>query len=147
MKKIVKRAICLMTVGVVATQTPLTSVRADVVVGENSLVGITEALSRYYESIKQSEAKDTTSELYAISYEVPENIAIANVTNSLNIRTGPGSSYTKSGILAKNGACIVESVDENGWAKVTSGDVSGYVSVKYLIMGEEAVEKAEEATE
>ena len=143
MKKIIKKAVCLMTVGVMTVQAPLTFARADVVVGENSLVGITEALSRYYESVKLKEKKDTT-ELYATFYEVPENIAIADVTGSLNIRYEPSTASSRIGILAKDGACIVESVDSNGWAKITSGDVKGYVATKYLIMGEEAQELAKE---
>ncbi len=143
MKKLVKRAVCLLTVGILTFQGPLLSVKAEVVEGETALGGITEALNRYYSSIKETENTDTT-ELFATAYVAPENLAIANVSSSLNIRKNPNSSSQKVGILAKDGACIVESIDENGWAKITSGEVEGYAFAEYLIMGEEAEAKAKE---
>jgi len=143
MKKMLRRAVCLLIIGIMTAQGPLVSVKAEVVDGENSIGGFTELLDKYYSSINEEEEKDTT-ELYATAYKAPENIAIADVTSSLNIRKGPGTSYAKVGILGKEGACIVESIDENGWAKVKSGEVEGYVSAQYLIMGEEAIAKAME---
>lgn len=143
MKKMLRRAVCLLIVGVVTFQGPLVSAKADIVDGENSVGGFTELLDRYYSSIKETEEADTT-ELFATAYEAPENLAIANVNSSLNIRKSPNSSAQKVGILAKDGACIVESIDENGWAKITSGEVEGYAFAEYLIMGEEAVAKAKE---
>lgn len=143
MKKIVRRVACLLFAGVMTVQGPLVSAKADVVDGENSVGGITEALNKYFTSIETKEEADTT-ELFATAYEVPENIAIANVNSSLNVREKPTTSADKVGILGKDGACIVESIDENGWAKVTSGEVEGYVFTQYLIMGEEAIAKAKE---
>jgi len=143
MKKLLRRAVCLLIIGIMTAQGPIVSARAEVVDGENSVGGFTELLAKYYSSIEEDD-KDTT-ELYATAYVAPENIAIANVTSSLNIRKGPGTSYAKVGILGKEGACVVESIDENGWAKITSGEVEGYVSSQYLIMGEEAVAKAMES--
>jgi len=141
MKKIVKKAICLLIIGIITTQGPLISAKAEVVDGETSVGGITELLDKYYSSIRETEEADST-ELFATAYEAPENIAIANVSNSLNIRKKPDTSSQKVGILGKNGACIVESIDKNGWAKIKSGDVEGYASTDYLIMGEEAMEIA-----
>lgn len=138
MKKMLKRAACLLVTGIMIVQGPLVSAKADVVDGESSVGGITELLKKYYSNIKEEESADTT-ELFATAYVAPEGLAIANVTDSLNIRKGPGTSYGKAGILGKESACIVESIDENGWAKITSGEVEGYVASQYLIMGEEAV--------
>jgi len=143
MKKMLKRVACLLTIGIMTAQMPLTSAQAAVVDGETSIGGFTELLANYYSKVEETKETDTT-ELYATAYEAPENLAIANVTSSLNVRKGPGTSYSKVGILAKDGACIVESIDENGWAKIKSGVVEGYVSSSYLIMGEEAVAKAKE---
>ncbi len=143
MKKILKRAVCLFVIGIMTANGPLVSAKAEVVDDENSIGGFTELLDKYYSSFEEEDEKDTT-ELYATAYTAPENIAIADVTSSLNIRKGPGTSYGKVGILGKEGACIVESIDENGWAKVKSGEVEGYVSSQYLIMGEEAIAKAME---
>jgi len=144
MKKIAKRAICLLISGLITVQAPLVSVMADVVDGDNSIGGLSEALSRYYDSVKQSEEEMDTTELYAVSYEAPENLAIAKVSSVLNVRKSPKTSASKVGLMANGSACIIESVDENGWAKITSGEVSGYVCTDYLIMGDEAVAIAEE---
>lgn len=70
------------------------------------------------------------------------NLGIANVETTLNVRSVPVSGEV-IGKLFPNGACeIVEEVD--GWYKITSGDVSGYVSGKYLLTDDLAVERAEE---
>lgn len=66
-----------------------------------------------------------------------KNIGISNVNDYLNIRKSPDQASEVVGTLPKNAGCTVESIDKNGWAKITSGEVSGYVSVEYLITGEE----------
>lgn len=142
MKKMLKRAVCLLIVGILTTQGPITSVKADVVDGETSLGGFSELLSKYYKKLNEADKNDST-ELYSTAYEAPENLAIADVSSCLNIRKKPSSGSTKVGIIPKDGACIVESV-EDGWAKITSGKVEGYVAAQYLIMGEEAIEIAKE---
>lgn len=142
MKRTIKTVICLFGIAAMVIQNPLTAVRAEVVDGETSVGGFSELLNKYYDSVMETEENDTT-ELYATAYVAPENLAIANVTSSLNIRKSPSSSSSKVGILAKDGACIVESI-EDGWAKIKSGEVTGYASAKYLITGEEAVAKAME---
>lgn len=142
MKKILKRAVCLLTICIMIMQEPMISAKAEVIDGETSIGGLTELLNKYY-NLKEENPENTT-ELFATDYEAPENIAIADVSSSLNIRKGPGTSYKKVGMLGQEGACLVESIDENGWAKIKSGDVEGYVSAQYLIMGEKAVEKAKE---
>lgn len=141
MKRGYKGAVGVLLFGVLTAVAPLGTAKAEVVTGENSIGGITEALSRYYESVNEQEDADTT-ELYAVAFEAPEGLAIANVNSSLNIRKEPKKSSAKVGILAKDAACIVESMEENGWAKITSGSVTGYVDASYLITGEEAAERA-----
>ena len=87
MKKMLKRAACLLVTGIMIVQGPLVSAKADVVDGESSVGGITELLKKYYSNIKEEESADTT-ELFATAYVAPEGLAIANVTDSLNIRKG-----------------------------------------------------------
>ena len=140
MKKTRKGLVALFLAGLFIIEAPITA-NAAVVDGEVSLGGITAALNRYYESVNETD-KDTT-ELFSASFDAPENLALANVTSVLNIRRSPKASSGKVGILPPYGACIVESV-KDGWAKITSGEVSGYVDASYLITGEEAVEKAKE---
>lgn len=117
------------------------SAKAGVVSGENALGGLSLYLSRYYEESDSNE----TANLYADPVEIPENIAIANVNDYLNIRSGAGTEYGVVGFLPRNGMCIILS-DEGNWAKIKSGSVTGYVSKDYLFTGETGKEKAASLT-
>lgn len=69
------------------------------------------------------------------------NIAIANVNEYLNIRSEANPEAEVLGKLyAKGAATVLEALD--GWYKVTSGSVTGYVSADYVIVGDEATCKA-----
>lgn len=69
------------------------------------------------------------------------NIAIANVNEYLNIRAAASSDAEVLGKLyAKGAATVLETLD--GWYKVTSGSVTGYVHADYVIVGDEATCKA-----
>lgn len=72
------------------------------------------------------------------------NIGIANVeSGNLNVRAEASTKGKLVGKMAKNAACEVLDVDkENGWAHIKSGDVEGYVSTEFLLMGVEAKVKA-----
>ncbi len=74
----------------------------------------------------------------AVNYTIPDNIAFANVQESLSIRKSPNGESEQIGIMYPGNYCIVESVDGE-WAKVKTGSVTGYSRVKYLIRGEDAV--------
>jgi uncharacterized protein YraI len=52
--------------------------------------------------------------------------------SSLNVRTGPGTNYSKIGLLYKGATVIVIST-ANGWSRVQyNGSSLGYVSAQYL---------------
>lgn len=70
------------------------------------------------------------------------NIGMAVVDTNLNIRKEPAENAEVIGKLPKNGACEVLDI-QNGWVKITSGNVSGWASAEYLLTGEEAVAMAE----
>jgi len=66
------------------------------------------------------------------------NIAIANVNEYLNIRAEANPEAEVLGKLYNNGAAtVLETLD--GWYKVTSGNVTGYVSADYVVVGDEAL--------
>lgn len=113
---------------------------AAVVAGGNAIGGFSLVSSGFFTNALEEKNEDTT-ELFS-TVEIPEGIAFADVTDALNVRSGPGTKYSRVGKLGKNAYCIVEKV-ENGWAKITSGKVKGYCSTEYLIMGDKAVELAE----
>ena len=70
------------------------------------------------------------------------NIGIADVeSGNLNVREIPSTDGKLVGKMPKNSACeVLETVD--GWAHIISGEVEGYVSLDYLLMGPDAKLKA-----
>ena len=86
---------------------------------------------------------------YSLSNELPElktkslissnSIGVGNVTaNSLNVRSGPGSSYESLGYLSRN-AKVDILARENNWYKISANNLSGYVSASYIKLS--AIEK------
>jgi uncharacterized protein YgiM (DUF1202 family) len=86
----------------------------------------------------------TSFALYDIPIPGFNNIGIANVTTNLLIRSGRGEDYKIIGKLPKNGGCEILESNKNGWTKITSGKVTGYVNSQYLITGVEATRLAKE---
>lgn len=65
-------------------------------------------------------------------------LGIANkVDTYLNVRKKPSKSGKIVGKMTKNSGCHIYNV-KNGWAKIVSGDVKGYVKASYMTMDEEA---------
>ena len=71
-----------------------------------------------------------------------DRLGIANVKKTLNVRAKAKSNAKIVGKMGKNAACNIEKVTKDGWAKIKSGDVKGYVKADALIMDEEAEELA-----
>ena len=98
------------------------------------------------EQEEQASVSENTAE---VTQEAPStiygytNLGIANVEETLNVRETPSADSSMVGKMPKNAAGeILETLD--GWYKIQSGDVTGYVSAEYLITGEEAAARAEE---
>ena len=72
-----------------------------------------------------------------------DNVCIAQVDNYVNIRSAPGEEGEVLGKLYNESAGTIEG-EENGWYKITSGTVTGYVKSEYVVTGEEAENLAEE---
>ncbi|MFU0827517.1 MAG: SH3 domain-containing protein [Lachnoclostridium sp.] len=117
---------------------------AATIYGEQPIAGITVTLDNYYNSGNTAAASEITiatleSSVKAYDYS---NLGIANVENHLNIRKGPGEDEKIIGKLPRNAGCTILDIDKNGWAKIKSGKVTGYVMSSYLITGDEAVNLA-----
>lgn len=71
------------------------------------------------------------------------NLGLANITEgNLNVRKKASTSGAVVGKLTRYNACeILEESD--GWYKIKSGNVEGYVSADYIITGEEALKIAQ----
>ncbi len=72
------------------------------------------------------------------------NIGIADVeSGNLNVRALPSMDGKLVGKMPKDSACeVLELLD--GWAQIKSGEVEGYVSTDYLLIGPDAKLKAQE---
>ncbi len=71
------------------------------------------------------------------------NLGVANVDNYLNIRDKASEEGSLCGKLPKNAGCeILEESD--GWYRIKSGSVTGYVKSEYLLTGDDAWNKADE---
>lgn len=91
----------------------------------------------------QAEAEDTVEEEPEFLLEY-NNLGVANVVNYLNVREEPSTEGKLLGKLPMNAGCeILETLD--GWYKITSGNVEGYVSAEFLLTGDEAKNRAKEA--
>ncbi|MDF2541996.1 MAG: hypothetical protein K0S47_1714 [Herbinix sp.] len=111
---------------------------------EVAVAGIAVPLDKAYHSTTTENTKDLISSLSTYGIAMPgfENIAIANVSDNLNIRKGPGEDKKLVGKLPKNGGCIILEPNKDGWTKIKSGKVTGYVKSQFLITGEEASTRA-----
>lgn len=66
---------------------------------------------------------------------------VSNVSNYLNVRAGAGENEKIIGKLPSYAGCeILE--DANGWYKISSGGITGYVKSDYILTGDEAKQAA-----
>lgn len=142
-KKLLKiSTLCIAGTIMFALNTNIAS--ADTVYGEQPIAGITVTLDNYYNSgtaAASSEITIATLESSVAAYDY-SNLGIANVENHLNIRKAPGEDQKIIGKLPKNAGCTIIEVNKDGWAKIKSGKVTGYVMSSYLITGDKAVSLA-----
>ena len=69
------------------------------------------------------------------------DIAIAQVDNYVNVRSEPNTDSEVLGKLYNNSAATVLETTEDGWYKITSGSVTGYVKCEYVVTGDEELAK------
>lgn len=72
------------------------------------------------------------------------NLGIADVSGYLNVRKTPESFGEVVGKLYRGAACEIVDTPKEGWYKISSGGVTGYVSAQYIHTGDAAREMAEE---
>ncbi len=95
------------------------------------------------ENVENEAKPDEQKEIVSV-VEGYTNLGVANVTNYLNVRENPDIEGKLLGKLPMNAGCeILETLD--GWYKISSGNVEGYVSAEFLLVGEEANARASEA--
>ena len=97
------------------------------------------------ESVVSLEEEEIEIEVIVTEEEetVSSNTIFAKVSDSVNVREEPNEEAQKVGKLYKNcSGTMLEQSD--GWTKITSGNLIGWVSSDYLYFGEEADQKIAE---
>ncbi len=69
------------------------------------------------------------------------DIAIAQVDNFVNVRAEANTDSEVLGKLYNNSAATVLETTDDGWYKITSGSVTGYVKAEYVVTGDEELAK------
>ncbi|MDE7298431.1 MAG: C40 family peptidase [Lachnospiraceae bacterium] len=141
MKRMWKRAVLTAAAISLISGAPAVSARAD---GDSSgLAGFSFLFDQYLMSESEEESgEESSTTLFSTDVSIPENVAIANVVDSCNIRAGAGTNYDIIGIFPKNAYAVVLDVTESGWAHIKSGSVTGYIKTDYLFLGDEGYAKA-----
>lgn len=105
--------------------------------GAHSAISETVVLEDASDNMLYAGVEENEAPVVAEPADPYANIAIANVNEYLNIRAEANAEAEVLGKLyAKGAATVLETLD--GWYKVTSGSVTGYVSADYVIVGDEA---------
>lgn len=82
------------------------------------------------------------------AHEVPvvaseyEDIAIAQVNHYVNVRSEPNTECEVLGKLYDKSAATVLEATEDGWYRIQSGNVEGYVKAEYVVVGDEELARA-----
>ncbi len=84
------------------------------------------------------EAKEERKKFYGY-----ENLGVAKVDDYLNVRKDPNESGELVGKMPRHAGADVLG-EENGWYKIKSGKVTGYVRADYLLTGADARTLADE---
>ena len=79
--------------------------------------------SKYLSNSTSSSDNNSSTETSVTKY--------VNSSSGLNVRKGPSTSYSVITTLA-NGTQVTVKSTSDGWSKITSGSVTGYVSSQYL---------------
>ncbi|MSS64365.1 C40 family peptidase [Velocimicrobium porci] len=150
MNKHIVRFIALGLVGTALVSNNVCSASTANVLNSMEVAGITLSLNNYVEeNVKNTQTKKASSKQKAEKKEeeefklnlVYDRLGVAKVNNYLNVRKKPNESSKIVGKLTKNAGCNVYKI-KNGWAKIVSGKVKGWVSADYLVTDKEAEEYA-----
>ncbi|MCI6452447.1 C40 family peptidase [Hungatella sp.] len=93
------------------------------------------------ESEAEAQVKKTEEEKKAVvdSYQ---NLGIVQVSGYLNVRKEPNTSADIVGKLMGDSACEILDSTQEGWYKISSGGIEGYIDSQYVLTGDEAKTKA-----
>lgn len=86
-------------------------------------------------------AEIAENELPQIASEFAD-IAVAQVNHYVNVRQEPDTESEILGKLYDKSAATVLETTEDGWYRITSGNVNGYVKAEYVVVGDEELARS-----
>jgi len=93
--------------------------------------------------LKGDETSETATDVAATDAEPVKSAyadtAVAQVSDSVNIRASADENSESLGKLYNNGIGTVLETTDNGWYKIQSGSVTGYVKGDYVVVGDDAL--------
>ncbi len=104
--------------------------------GSRPMAGVSMTMTDYLMSdsiVSEKDVPVVTSEY--------EDIAIAQVDNFVNVRAESNTESEVVGKLYNNSAATVLETTPDGWYKINSGNVTGYVKCEYVVTGDEELAK------
>lgn len=104
--------------------------------------GIASVMTEAYQADPAADEK-VLEEMTPSEYD---GICIAQVNDYVNVRSEPNEESEILGKLYDESAGTIEE-EANGWYKITSGSVTGYVKAEYVVTGDEAEALAAEVGE
>ncbi len=118
------------------------------IIYDQGVAGIAEKLDEYYEKSDnqgQEENKKTLVEILESDIISPYiNLGVSKANNYVNIRKEPSTESEVVGKLYRGCATNILEWLDDGWVKIESGDVEGYIALEYLATGRDAEEMFDE---
>lgn len=141
-----RRAVVAGIAGITLFSTSSVTTNADITLNEVGMAGITLDLNSYAaDAVADATKEDSTEKEKELKLNlVYDRLGISKVDSYLNIRKGPGEDKKIIGKLPKNAGCHIYKINKDGWAKIVSGKVTGWVNAEYLVTDEEAEAYAKE---
>lgn len=116
--------------------------------GKTPTAGVSEALAQVLLESSEKAVQLAAQEKEQVSEnETPvvtseySDIAIAQVDNYVNVRSESNTDSEVVGKLYNNSAATVLETTDNGWYRIKSGNVDGYVKCEYVVTGDEELAK------
>ena len=118
------------------------SYTSDIVSTSNTLTaGVTSMLTDVM--LKGDETSETATDVATTDAEPVKSAyadtAVAQVSDSVNIRASADENSESLGKLYNNGIGTVLETTDNGWYKIQSGSVTGYIKGDYVVVGDDAL--------
>lgn len=86
-------------------------------------------------------------DLKAMVFNLYKNIGISDVDNYLNVREEPSENGKIIGKMPSKAAGDILEATEDGWYKIQSGNITGYVKSDYILTGQAAKDEALQVAE